>query len=48
MSNMYKTITSLIIEMDILKLWIKIDCNKEQIPNNSQGEVLDAYERYIM
>lgn len=34
MADIYETIASLIKEMDILKLWIKICHNKEQISSN--------------
>lgn len=48
MADTYKASTALIKKMDILKLQVKICHNKEQIPFNPQGEVLDASERHII
>ena len=48
MANMYKASTALIKKMDILKVQVKICHNKEQIPSNLKGEMLDASERHII
>lgn len=47
MADMYEDIASLIKEMGIHKLWVKIAIikNKFQL---TLGEMLDAYERQIM
>lgn len=47
MAAIFKTIASLIKEVNILKLWIKNHNIIEQISTSSQGEMLDADERHM-